>query len=126
MAELENSSELQSTTQTLEVSDFSSLLTKEFKPRSDHAKDAIETAVHTLAEFALKDVSVISDDSLRSIQAIIAQIDKKISEQVNLILHHEDFQKLEGSWRGLHYMINNTETDEMLKIRVLISRKRFK
>jgi type VI secretion system protein ImpC len=124
MAELENASELQSTTQTLEVSDFSSLLTKEFKPRSDQAKDAIETAVHTLAEFALKDVSVISDDSLRSIQTIIGQIDKKISEQVNLILHHEEFQKLEGSWRGLHYMINNTETDETLKIRVLnISKK---
>jgi type VI secretion system protein ImpC len=124
MAELENASELQSTTQTFEVSDFSSLLTKEFKPRSDQAKDAIETAVHTLAEFALKDVSVISDDSLRSIQTIIGQIDKKISEQVNLILHHEEFQKLEGSWRGLHYMINNTETDETLKIRVLnISKK---
>ncbi len=38
---------------------------------------------------------------------------------MNLILHHEDFQKLEGAWRGLHYLVNNTETDEMLKIKVL-------
>ncbi|MEW8620088.1 MAG: type VI secretion system contractile sheath large subunit [Candidatus Thiodiazotropha endolucinida] len=46
-------------------------------------------------------------------------IDRKLTEQVNLILHHEEFQKLEGTWRGLHYLVNNTETDEMLKIRVM-------
>src|SRR5208282_2648613 len=37
----------------------------------------------------------------------------------NLILHHPDFQQLEGGWRGLHYLISNTETDTMLKIRVI-------
>ena len=47
------------------------------------------------------------------------QLDKKLTEQINLILHHADFQKLEGAWRGLHYLVNNTETDEMLKIRVM-------
>jgi type VI secretion system protein ImpC len=56
---------------------------------------------------------------VQSIEAIIAQLDKKLTEQINLILHHEDFQKLEGAWRGLHYLVNNTETDEMLKIRVM-------
>ena len=39
-------------------------------------------------------------------------------------MHHADFQQLEGAWRGLHYLVNNTETDEMLKIRVMnISKK---
>ena len=47
------------------------------------------------------------------------EIDKKLTEQINLILHHEDLQKLEGTWRGLHYLVNNTETDEMLKIRFM-------
>ena len=62
--------------------------------------------------------------SSQSIEAMIAEIDKKLTEQINLIMHHEDFQKLEGAWRGLHYLVNNTETDEMLKIRVLnISKK---
>ena len=43
---------------------------------------------------------------------------------MNLILHHEEFQQLESAWRGLHYLVNNTETDEMLKIRVMnISKK---
>ncbi|MEN8148209.1 MAG: type VI secretion system contractile sheath large subunit [Planctomycetota bacterium] len=103
---------------------FASLLQQEFKPKSDRAKEAVEGAVATLAEQALKDSSVISDDALKSIEAMIAAIDVKLTEQVNLVLHHEDFQKLEGSWRGLHHMVNNTETDEMLKIRVMnISKK---
>ena len=61
---------------------------------------------------------LIGADVVKSIEAIIAEIDQKLTEQINLILHHPDFQKLEGAWRGLHYLVNNTETDEMLKIRV--------
>jgi type VI secretion system protein ImpC len=109
---------------TLEVDEFSSLLKKEFKPKSDRAKEAVETAVQTLAEQVLRDSTVISDDVLQSIEAIIAEIDRKLTEQVNMILHHADYQKLEGTWRGLHYLVNNTETDEMLKIRVFnVSKK---
>lgn len=109
---------------TTELSDFSSLLQKEFKPKSDRAKEAVEQAVQTLAEQALAGTVTISDDAIKTIQAIIATIDKKLTEQVNAILHHAEFQQLEGAWRGLHYLVNNTETDEQLKIRVLnISKK---
>ncbi len=49
---------------------------------------------------------------------------RKLTEQINLIIHHEDFQQLESAWRGLHHLVNNTETDEMLKIQVFnISKK---
>ena len=99
-------------------SDFSALLKKEFRPQSDDAKTAIESAVRTLAEQALADANVLSHDTLASITSIIASIDKKLSDQINLVIHHPDFQQLEGAWRGLHYLVNNTETDEMLKIRV--------
>jgi type VI secretion system protein ImpC len=104
---------------TVEVTEFDSLLRKEFKPKTDEAKEAVEQAVRTLAEQALSQTKLISTDVVKSIEAIIAQLDKKLTEQINLILHHDDFQKLEGAWRGLHYLVNNTETDEMLKIRVL-------
>ncbi|MCX7099554.1 MAG: type VI secretion system contractile sheath large subunit [Methylococcales bacterium] len=126
MAELENATATvaDATVQEAGVSEFSLLLNKEFKPKSDRAKAEVENAVQTLAEYVLKDVTVVSDSAVVSIESIIAQLDKKLTEQVNLILHHEDFQKLEGTWRGLHYMVNNTETDEMLKIRVMnISKK---
>jgi type VI secretion system protein ImpC len=101
-----------------EASEFSALLQQEFRPKSDAAKDAIENAVKTLAQQALSQATLISDDAIRSITSMVAELDKKLSEQVNLIMHHEDLQKLEGSWRGLHYLVNNTETDEYLKIKV--------
>ena len=111
-------------TATTELSDFSALLNKEFKPKSDRAKEAVEEAVKTLAQQALEGTVTVSDDAIKTIQAIIAAIDQKLTEQVNQILHHQDFQQLEGAWRGLHYLVNNTETDEMLKIRVFnISKK---
>jgi len=107
-----------------EMNDFAALLDREFKPKSDRAREAVEAAVQTLAQQALAHASVISDDSLRSIEAMIVVIDRKLSEQVNLVLHHEDFQGLESAWRGLHHLVNNTETDETLKIKVFnISKK---
>jgi len=109
---------------TAEASEFSALLQQEFRPKSDSAKDAIENAVKTLAEQALSQASLISDDAIRSITSMVAEIDKKLFDQVNQIIHHDDFQKLEGSWRGLHYLVNNTETDETLKIKVFnVSKK---
>ncbi len=108
----------------VQESDFTSLLQKEFKPRTDTAKTAVESAVKTLAEQALENTALISEDVLHSVESIIAEIDRKLTDQINQILHHEEYQKLESSWRGLHYLVNNTETDEMLKIKVLpISKK---
>ncbi|MEJ2609168.1 MAG: type VI secretion system contractile sheath large subunit [Candidatus Thiodiazotropha sp.] len=111
-------------TQSVATDEFSALLQQEFKPKTERTKEAVVSAVQTLAELVLKETPTISDDAVETIEGIIAEIDKKLTEQINLILHHEDFQKLEGSWRGLHHLVNNTETDEMLKIRVMnISKK---
>ena len=110
--------ESQVSAQAMESSEFNDLLQKELKPKSDNAREAIDNAVKTLAEQALEGAIVISDDTLTTIQSMISAIDKKLTEQVNLILHHDDFQKLEGTWRGLSYLVNNTETDESLKIKV--------
>src|SRR5574337_1606467 len=110
--------------QTTEGGDFAALLNKEFKPKSDRAREEVESAVRTLAEQVLDKSDIVSEDLTETIQAYIAELDRKISEQMNLIMHHEDFQKLESAWRGLHYLVNNTETDQQLKIRVFnISKK---
>jgi type VI secretion system protein ImpC len=109
---------------TAEINEFESLLQQEFRPKTAHARQAVETAVRTLAEQALAGTRLVSKDAIGSIEAIIAELDRKLSEQVNAILHHEDFRSLEGTWRGLHHLVNNTETDEKLKIRVMnISKK---
>jgi len=117
MAEAQQSSQLQGV--TFEGNELGVLLQKEFKPKTDEAKSAVEQAVQTLAQQALVNTKVIGSDVVLSIEAIIAELDRKLSEQINLIMHHQDFQRLEGAWRGLHYLVNNTETDEMLKIRVM-------
>lgn len=109
---------------TIEASEFESLLQKEFKPKSERSKEAVQAAVQTLAEQLLKETTVLSSDVVGTIQALIAEIDQKLTEQINYILHHNEFQQVEGTWRGLNYLVNNTETDEMLKIKVLnISKK---
>ncbi|MCB1363803.1 MAG: type VI secretion system contractile sheath large subunit [Rhodobacteraceae bacterium] len=104
---------------TLGSTEFADLLQKEFRPKSDQARTAVESAVKTLAQQALENTDLISDDALRSIESIVAEIDKKLTEQINHILHHEDFQQIESAWRGLHHLVSNTETDEMLKLRVM-------
>ena len=102
-----------------EVGEFEALLNKEFKARDPQKQSAVQNAVRTLAQQALGATQLISGDVIKTISAMIAEIDKNLSEQINLIMHHEDFKALEGTWRGLHYLVNNTETDEMLKIRVM-------
>src|SRR5208283_3778423 len=119
MADPEKTLKAEAAGAAIEISEFESLLKKEFKPKSDVAKTAIERAVQTLAEQALAGVAVISDDAVRTIEGIIAEIDRKLTLQVNAIIHHADLQTLEGAWRGLHHLVSNTETDERLKIRVL-------
>jgi type VI secretion system protein ImpC len=104
---------------TMEGSDFASLLKKEFKPKTEEAKSAVEAAVQTLAQQALANTQIIASDAIKTIEGMIAALDKKLTDQVNRIIHHADFQKLESAWRGLHYLVNNTETDEQLKIRVM-------
>ena len=99
--------------------DFAALLEREFRPRSDDLRSEVEQAVQTLAQQALAQTALVGDDVMRSIGAMIAEIDHRLSAQINQILHHADFQKLESAWRGLHHLVNNTETDEMLKIRVM-------
>ncbi len=88
--------------------------------QKDHVKTAFETFVKTL----LRPNQVIDKDAERLIKTWIAQIDQKLSGQLDEIMHHPSFQRLEGTWRGLHYLVHESETGETLKIRVLnVSKK---
>jgi type VI secretion system protein ImpC len=66
----------------------------------------------------------VAKDAEMMINARIAQIDHLLSLQLNEILHHPQFQKLEGSWRGLKYLMDNSETGVGLKIRVFNASKK--
>lgn len=86
-----------------------------------------ETQKDYLAEFirhAVEPDQITSKDTAATINYWIAEIDKKISAQLNEIMHDPKFQKLEGSWRGLHYLVHQSETSTTLKIRVLNVQKK--
>src|SRR3954470_9636910 len=104
---------------TVEADEFSTLLKQSFKPRTERAATEVENAVSTLVQEALKDTSVIKSDVLDTIEEMIARIDQKLTAQMNEILHAPEFQAIESAWRGLHYLVFNSETDANLKIRVM-------
>jgi type VI secretion system protein ImpC len=58
-------------------------------------------------------------DTEAMLNARIAQIDQLVSLQLSAVMHHPDFQKLEGTWRGLRYLLAQSETGEMLKVKIL-------
>ena len=72
----------------------------------------------------MKGTVTFDKDVMRSLNAAIAGIDAKLSKQLAAVMHNEKFQKLEGTWRGLHHLVMSSETGEMLKIRVMDCDKR--
>ena len=81
----------------------------------ERGKDLVKEFVAQVLDGSM----TIAKDAEMMINARIAQIDHLLSIQLNEILHHPSFQKLEGSWRGLKYLMDNSETGVGLKIRVL-------
>ena len=71
----------------------------------------------------VKPGQVVSKDVETNIKTWIGEIDKKLTAQLNEIMHDPAFQKLESTWRGLHYLVMQTETSTTLKIRVLNVKK---
>ncbi len=86
-----------------------------------------EHARHLVGEFAsqvLAEEITVSSDTVAMINARIAKIDELLSAQLNEIMHHPDFQQLEASWRGLNYLVMESETGTRLKIRVLAASRK--
>src|SRR5215203_2800434 len=104
---------------TRDPDEFASILKQSFKPRTERAATEVENAVGTLVREALADSSLIKDDVLDTIEEMIARIDQKLTAQINEIIHAPEFQQIESAWRGLNYLVMNSETDTTLKIKVL-------
>jgi type VI secretion system protein ImpC len=109
----------ETTTESKDPEAFSALLKKSFKPRNDSAAAEVENAVSTLVRQALEDTTLVKDDVLDTIESMIARLDQQLSVQLNEIIHAPEFQKIESAWRGLNYLVFNSETDTSLKIRVM-------
>jgi type VI secretion system protein ImpC len=102
----------------LSILDQAIAATKQTEP--DRAQELLKT----LTAQALAGEVTFDKNLGATINKAIAAIDAKISKQLNAIMHHENFQKLEGTWRGLNYLVMNSETSSMLKIRMMNVSKR--
>jgi type VI secretion system protein ImpC len=103
----------------VEAKEFAQVLKGNFKPRTERAATEVENAIQTLVTQALADSSLVKSEVLDTIEEMIARLDEKLSAQMNEVLHAPEFQHLESAWRGLNYLVFNSETDATLKIRVL-------
>jgi type VI secretion system protein ImpC len=122
-SELKRDEDVSGAVQHQDAQEFSELLKQSFKPRSERAATEVENAINTLVQQALADSSLVKDDVLDTLDEMIARLDEKLSAQMNEILHAPEFQQIESAWRGLHYLVYNSETDSTLKIRVLNASK---
>ena len=92
--------------------------------QSDSERRYARDLIGELVEQVLAGSVTLSADLAASIDLRIAELDRLLSEQLNAIMHHADFQKLEASWRGLSYLVTQSETSPQLKIRVLNAGKK--
>lgn len=121
MAEQEKSAAVaEAATQAVNLDEFSELLEKDFKVKKDDS-ERLQQLVRNLALAAQSrsETTTISSNAIKSIKSLISGIDKMLTAQMNEILHCPEVREMEGTWRGLWYLINNTETDQKLKIRVM-------
>jgi hypothetical protein len=100
------------------------ILTQSKIARSDtertRARDLIAELVSQVSDGAM----VVSKDAIGALDARIAEIDRVLSEQLSSVMHAPEFQQLEGSWRGLKYLVDNSETSTNLKIKVFNTTKK--
>lgn len=101
-----------------------SLLDQAISATPQTERSRAQELMAALTEEALKGTVTWDKDVTRTIKAGIRAIDETISKQLAAVMHAPEFQKMEGTWRGLHYLVMNSETGTELKIRVLNVGKR--
>jgi type VI secretion system protein ImpC len=115
----EQEAAVQTEEKTQEVSLLDKILTD---GRMAHDEFQKERSKDMIAEFVGQVMSgelTMTKNMDLAINSRIAEIDRLLSSQLNEIMHHEDFQKLEGSWRGIHHLVANSLTGTQLKIRMM-------
>ncbi len=119
MAEKAQQQEAQVQEQTKEVGLLDQILTEGRMARDDFQKERAKDMIGEFVGQVMSGTLTLSKNMDVAINSRIAEIDRLITAQMNEIMHNEEFQKLEGSWRGLHHLVKNSLTGTQLKIRVM-------
>jgi type VI secretion system protein ImpC len=108
---------------TAEAPDLLDQIIAATRPQSDDERQRAQSAFRQFLDRVVAPGQIVSKDAETNIKHWINEIDKTLTGQLNEIMHHPDFQRMEGTWRGLKYLVDQTETGENLKIRVLNVKK---
>ena len=124
MSDPQQAIQQQAAEQTTEVSLLDQIVEQGRLARDSTAKERGKNLVKEFVSQVLEGSMTVSKDAEAMINARIAQIDHLLSIQLNEVLHHPAFQKLEGTWRGLKYLLDQSEPSDHLKIKILNTNKK--
>jgi type VI secretion system protein ImpC len=119
MSPTESQQAAQTVTTETEAASLLDQVIKVTRPQDESEAERTKTYFRRFLSEVVKPGHVVSNDVEVNIKHWIGEIDKLLSGQLNEVLHHPEFQRLEGAWRGLHYLVHQSETGEMLQVRVL-------
>jgi len=104
--------------------DLEAIIKTTLRIRDEEQRLATKSALEEWIADIMRRAKTVPEDAYRTIKEQIDEIDAQVARQLNEVLHHKEFQRIEATWRGLRYLVNQTETGEMLKIKVLdVSKK---
>ncbi|WP_394822131.1 type VI secretion system contractile sheath large subunit [Pendulispora albinea] len=117
--ELENQGAAATTTTTTEGSLLDEILLETKLTPTDDGYDVAKRGIRALIGELLTPGHAVDRVDKAFVDAMISELDSKLSKQIDQILHHPDFQKLESAWRGLKFVVDRTDFRENIKIEVL-------
>lgn len=101
-----------------------SIISESRVARSESERTRARDLIEELVAQVLEGEVLPSKDLIAVLDSRIAEIDAMLSEQLNEVMHANEFQQLESSWRGLKYLVDQTETGSNMKIQVLNATKK--
>ena len=107
-----------------ETSLLDQIVTQSKVARSDNERARAKDLIGELVREVMQGTVVLSNNLSVTLDARIAEIDKLLSDQLSEVMHHPEFQKLESSWTGLHYLCKHTSTGVAMKIQVFNATKK--
>src|SRR3546814_20131702 len=110
MAESKTKSAPQAEAAAAEGGLLDQIISKSRIARTDSERDRTRDLIGELVGQVMDGQLVVSRDAIASLDARVADIDKLISDPLSAVMHTPEFQKLEGSWRGLKYLVEHSET----------------
>jgi len=124
MADTTDRQDQQATTETLEQDSLLDSILQETKMKpADEGYSRVKQGVEALIREIFTNQQDVEKIDRKIVDAMIAELDQRIGRQVDKIIHHPSFQKMESAWRGLQYLVDHTDFRENIKINIMQATK---